>query len=151
MEPLAIAGYLLLSTAAIEGILVGTLGGAIAWRIRAGLLWVLPLVAGGYLAGAAVLASYSPAAAAVFGLPPLVLTFLITWLTADYLRANAGLRPVWASLAAICCALIAGAAWGFLFRIDVWVPVACAMAADVCLILFVVFLTRRRKLLRQAG
>lgn len=149
MEPFAIAGYLLIATAALDGVIVGTFAGAIAWAVRRSPIWVGLLVAGGYLAATVFLASYSLAAAAVFGIPPLVLTFLTSWLAAYYLESRAGLRPIWATLVAFCCALITGLVWGLLFRLSVWAPVTFAAAADVFLILFLLFLTRRRKPVRQ--
>jgi hypothetical protein len=145
MEPLAIAGYLLVATAVVDAVIVGAFAGAIGRAVSGSLLWVGLLVAGGYLAGTVLLASYSLAAAAVFGLPPLVLTFLISWLTACCLEARARLRRIWTTLVAICCALTAGLMCGLLFRLGMWAPVIFAVAADGFLIIFLVFLTRRRK------
>lgn len=103
------------------------------------------LVAGGHLAATGFLASYSLKAAALFGIPALVLTLLISWLAARYLEVRAQWRSVWAVLAAICCALIAGFLCGFLFRLSMWAPAVFAATTDVVLILFLLLVSRRRK------
>ena len=61
------------------------------------------------------------------------------------LEVRAKWRPMWAVLAAICCALIAGFMCGFLFRLSIWAPPAFTATTDVVLILFLLFLSRRRK------
>ena len=137
MEPLAIAAYVWIASAALVGAMVGAFAGAIAWAVKGDPLWVGLLSAGGYLAGSDLLASYSLKMATVFGLPLLVLTFLISWLVARSLETLAKWRLIWATLAAMGCGLIAGFSWGFLFRLDIWAPVAFAVPADVLLILFV--------------
>ena len=145
MGPVAAAGYLLLTSAFLDAVVVGAFAGAIAWAVKRNLLWVGPLVAGGHLAATGFLASYSLKAAALFGIPALVLTLLISWLAACYLEVRAKWRSVWTVLAAICCALIAGFLCGFLFRLSMWAPAVFAAATDFVLILFLMFLSRRRK------
>jgi len=49
MEPLAAAGYLLIASAALDGIMVGALGGAIAWAVKGRRRWIGLLVAGIYV------------------------------------------------------------------------------------------------------
>ena len=107
MEPLAAAGYLLIASAALDGIIVGALGGAISWAVKGRRLWIGVLVAGIYVA-MVLRASYSLKTGAVFGIPLSVLTFLISWLTASYLQARTRLKTIWATPLATCCALIAG-------------------------------------------
>jgi hypothetical protein len=145
MGPVAAAGYLLLTSAFLDAVIVGAFAGAIAWAVKRNLLWVGPLLAGGHLAATGLLASYSLKAAALFGIPALVLTLLISWLAAGYLEVRAKWRPMWAVLAAICCGLIAGFTCRFLFRLSMWAPPAFAATTDVVLILFLLFLSRRRK------
>jgi len=145
MEPLAAAGYLLIASAALDGIMVGALGGAIAWAVKGRRRWIGLLVAGIYVT-IVLRASYSLKTGAVFGIPLLVLTFLISWLTASYLQARTRLKSIWSTPLAICCASIAGVAWAFLFRLGMWAPGTFAAVADVFLILF---LFLRPKLIRQ--
>lgn len=145
MGPVAAAGYLLLTSAFLDAVFVGAFAGAIAWAVKRNLLWIGPVVAAGHHAATGLLASYSLKAAGLFGIPALVLTLLISWLAACYLEVRAKWRPMWAVLAAICCALIAGFMCGFLFRLSIWAPPAFAATTDVVLILFLLFLSRRRK------
>ena len=84
-----------------------------------------------------LLGSYSLTGAAVFGIPPLILALLTCWLTARSLEARARLRRIWASLVGLGCALFLGFLCLLLFRVSFWAPVSVALAADVCLILFI--------------
>src|SRR5688572_7420807 len=47
MEPLAIAGYVSVVSNAVLGVILGALGGAIAWALQRDVLWVALLAAGG--------------------------------------------------------------------------------------------------------
>lgn len=145
MGPVAAAGYLALTSAFLDAVMVGAFAGAIAWAVKRNPLWLGLLLAGGHLAATGVLASYSLKAATLFGIPALALSFLIAWLTACYLEVRAKWRRMWVIPAAICWALIAGVLCGFLFRLGLWAPPIFAVAADVILVLVLLFLTRRRK------
>jgi peptidoglycan/LPS O-acetylase OafA/YrhL len=149
MEPLAAVGYsyIFIASVFLKGLTVGALGGALAWAVRRSPLWVLVLVSGCYLAGTEFLGSFNLKTAALFGMPALVLTFLISWLAAYYLGTRRRWRRIGASLAAICFALMVGVAWGFLFRISIWAPVVCAIVADAIVLLAI--LTSRGLKLRS--
>lgn len=142
MEPLAAAGYVTVVSNALLAVILGAFGGAVAWQVKRSLLWVALLAAGGYLAATVLLGSSRLMAAAVVGIPPLILTLLACWLTARYLETRARLRRIWATLVALVCALLLGFLWLLLFRLSFRVPVSLALAADVGLI---VLLYRTRK------
>lgn len=132
MEPLAVAGYVMVASAAVLAVMLGALAGAIAWAVKGNVFWAGVLAAGAYFAVAVLLESHRPVAAAIVGMPPLMLTLLSSWLAASYLQAR--LRRPWAAAAALGCALLLGFIWGFLFRIGLWTAVSVALAADACLI-----------------
>jgi hypothetical protein len=146
MEPLGVAGYVMVAAAAVLAVILGALGGAIAWALKRSLLWVALLVAGGYFAAEVLLGSSSVAPAAVIGIPPLILTLLTSWLTARYLQVRASFRRIPATLVGLGSALLLGFLWGFLFRLGLWAPVSVALAADACLI---VLFYRSRKVIAQ--
>ena len=79
MGPVAAAGYLLLTSAFLDAVIVGAFAGAIAWAVKRNLLWVGPLFAGGHLAATGLQASYTHKAAALYGIPALDLTLLNSW------------------------------------------------------------------------
>lgn len=134
MEPLAVAGYTMVASAAVLAAILGAAAGAIAWLLNARLLLLTVLAAGAYFAERVLLGSASFWSSAVIGMPPLILTLLISWLAARYLAARRQLRRIPAALAGLGCALLLGFLWGFLFRLGLWVPVWVALAADVCLV-----------------
>jgi hypothetical protein len=142
MEPVAVAGYVTVAANAVLAIILGALAGAIAWAVNRSLLWVGLSAAGIYLAGTVLLGSSRLAAAAVVGMPPLLLTLLISWLTARYLEARASVKRIWATPVALCGALLLGFLWLLLFRLGFRTPVLVALAADVGLI---VLLFRARR------
>lgn len=146
MEPVAVAGYVMVAAAAVLAGMVGAFGGAIAWAVNGSLLWGGLLATGGYLAATVLLGSARLGPAAVVGIPPLILTLLTSWLIASYLEARTRLRHIWATVVALGCALLLGFLWGFLFRLGLWTPVSVALAADVCLGLL---LYRSRKAVGQ--
>lgn len=143
MEPLVAYGYLLITTAALDGIFVGTVGGALAWVGKGRRLWILLLVALAYLV-TVLRADYSPKAGVVFGLPLLVLTFLISWLAASCIQAGTTLKWFWVAPLAACCSLVVAIAWMFLMRIDLRVPATAAAVADLLLIAVLLLRARSR-------
>ena len=107
MAPVAAAAYVLIAAFAVSAVLLGAFGGAAAWAVRGSPVWGGLLVTGGLLA-TALLGSYRLTSAAVIGMPPLILTYLTSWLTARALEQRAGVRHVWATVAGLVCALLAG-------------------------------------------
>lgn len=88
MGPVGTAGYVLVAALAVEAVFFGAVGGAVAWAVRAGLLWL--------------------EAAVVIGMPALVPTFLAAWSTARYLEIRKRWRRPWATLVALVGAMIVG-------------------------------------------
>lgn len=134
MGPLAAAGYVSVVSNAVLAIIVGASAGAIAWAVNRSVLWVGLLAAAGYVAETVLLGSSRLAAAAIVGMPPLILTLLVSWLTACFLETRVHLRRLWATLMAVGCALLVGFLWLFLFRVSFRVPLLVALAADIGLI-----------------
>jgi hypothetical protein len=118
----------------VMAVMVGAVGGAIAWAVGAGLLWGGILTVGAFLAATVLVESYSLKAATLLGLPLLVLAFLIAWLTARYLEARAKFRRIAAALLALGAALVVGFLCLLLGRIELLAPVWVAASADGCLI-----------------
>ena len=124
----------MVAAAAVLAVIVGAAAGAIAWLLNARLLLLALVAAGVYFVDRVLLGSANLWSAAVIGMPPLILTVLVSWLTARYLGARWQLRRIPAALAGLGCALLLGFLWGFLFRLGLWLPVWIALAADVCLV-----------------
>jgi hypothetical protein len=78
----------------------------------------------------------------------LVLTLLISWLTACFLETRVRLRRLWATLLAVGCAVLVGFLWLFLFRVSFRIPLLVALAADIGLI---VLLYRTRSGVEHLG
>lgn len=134
MEPLAVAGYVAIAAAAVFALILGAVAGAIAWVLKGRLLLLGLLAASVYFAEQVFLGSSRVLSSAIIGMPPLILALLVSWLTAYYLDARWKLRRIPAALSALGCALVVGFGWGFLFRLDLWVPIWVAVVADLCLI-----------------
>jgi len=145
MAPIAAGFVVLILTAALMGVVVGAIGGAVAWRFRANLVlgavatwcaFLLLLVADSY-------DLHWLRAKLTWGTPPLTLTFLMASALARELEARTALRRAWIGLAAFGIALSLGLLYLRLFRLDLWTPLPLALGADVALILL---LTRARML-----
>jgi hypothetical protein len=144
MAPIAAGFVILIVTAALMGVVVGAIGGAVAWRFRS------HLVLGAVLTWCAfvllLLADYPEGwhwlrAKLTWGTPPLTLTFLIATASARELEARTALPRAWITLAAAGLALSLGFLYLRLFRLDLWTPLPVALGGDVALILL---LTRSR-------
>ena len=141
MEPLAAAGYVLVGVALFAATLVGAVAGAIAWALKAPLVWIAPLAVAAYLAAARPLLSIRVGAALQLGTPLLILTLLASWLIAQLLEQRARWRSMWAALAAFAGAMMIGFVSARLFRVNV---TYVALVADVFLVPYVWFVARRR-------
>ena len=129
-------------------IVVGAFGGAGLWGLRGSLVWGAFLAPAGFLLATVLLGPYNVKSAAGFGLPVMFLTFLISWLIARYAETRGGLRRTWATLVGICGGLASGFLSLSLFRLDFVALVSAASLADVCLILFIVWMHRTRNAAR---
>jgi hypothetical protein len=78
----------MVASAAVLAVMLGALAGAIAWAVKGNVFWAGVLAAGAYFAVAVLLESHRPVAAAIVGMPPLMLTLLSSWLAASYLQAR---------------------------------------------------------------
>lgn len=140
MEPLAVAAIASIAGAAVLAIIIGAVSGAVAWRVRHGLVLGGLLSIGAYLLVLAIDGGlHWLRGTAVFGGPPFVLTFLISYLAARYLTARANLRPLWATVAALASALVIGCLYLLWFRFGLlrsspWEPIWIAVGADACLL-----------------
>ncbi|MGH7701913.1 MAG: hypothetical protein ACREMO_02385 [Gemmatimonadales bacterium] len=137
MEPLAGVFILTIVTAALTGVVVGAIGGAVVWRVRSNLALGGLLTAGAYLLVQALDGDALGLLRARFtwGLPAAILAFLVASVSARWIAARTTLRPTWITLAAFGLALGLGFLYLFLFRVSPWAPRRGAVAADVCLIL----------------
>ena len=142
MEPLALAGYLAIASAALLAVLLGAIGGALAWAVKSwvkgSLLWCGLMAAAGYLVAKTVLGSGRLWPAISIGIPFLMLSLLTSWLSARHLETRARWRRPWAALAALGIGLLLGYLWGFQFRLGLWVPIRTALVADAGLILWLI-------------
>ena len=147
MEVIAAGARVMVATAATAAVIVGAIGGAIVWRGGNRLtLGGLSAVAVYFLAATDFLGFAFLTLAVIFGIPILVLSFLISYLTARHLKSRTSLRLMWATLAAVGSALTVGFLYLLLFRLSLWAPVWIALGADACLILLAI---RSRKLVPQ--
>lgn len=124
----------MMAGAAVLALLLGAIAGSLARAIRRGFAWMALLAAAAYFATTVLTQSFSLVGAAAFGVAPLVLTFLASWLTAGYLETRMKLRRLWAALAAFGAAVAAGSLWLLSFRLGVWAGIGLVLAADMLLI-----------------
>ena len=127
-----IAGVILLA------VLVGAVGGAINGRLKGELSLGAILVMGTYLLAVTSLESWSSWKLSLFGMLPLILTFVVGSVTTQVLEARCGLRPAFATPAALGSALLVGFVYLMLIRLR-WLALAdlstawIALAALSCL------------------
>ena len=133
VEPVAAAGYVIIAAHAVLGVLLGALAGAIVSALGRGLVWT-GVAAGAIYLGEALLHSTRLFAAALIGLPPLILTLLTCWIVARRLQARLKWRRLWAVPAACAAALVVGFLWMLLFRHSVQLPITVAIVADLGLV-----------------
>lgn len=128
----SIAGMVFISTFA--GVVVGT----VFWRN--GMRWGLLCIAG-YLALAPSLYEANLRGSTLLNGPPVLLTFLVTHLTARALYAR-GKRLLNATVAAAALGVLTGFAYMIMFRFLVWegpmMSAWIALAADACLIVIAI-------------
>jgi hypothetical protein len=141
MEPIAVAAVVAIAAAMVASLVAGAVIGAVVWRLKYGLalgglcVGLYLLVAPGRLVAAFLSTAWVSA-------PPLVMTFLTSYLTARHLSVRTKWRPAWATVAALAGALALGALYmslsGILFRRGLWDPAWIAIGADLSLALLVI-------------
>jgi len=122
MAPL-LGGVAIVAGAIIVAVLVGAAGGAINGRLKGELSLGAILVVGTYFLVVISLESWSSWKVTLFGMLPLILSFLVGSLTTQFLETRFGLRPVFATLAALGSALLVGFLYLTLIRFGWWVLV----------------------------
>jgi hypothetical protein len=140
MEPIAVGFMILIGTAALIGVVVGAIGGAVTWRVGGnlalgGLLTACALV--GVLIAEGEGSMTWLRAKLTWGAPSMALTFLLAWLSARWLQARTTLGPNWTALAAFGIALSLGLLSLKLFGISPRTPLLAGLGACVCLILLI--------------
>ena len=131
----------------VVAVLVGATGGAINGRIRGELSLGVILTAGTYFLAVIILESWSHWKLTLFGLLPLILSFLVGSLTTQFLETRLGLRPVLAALAGLGSALLAGFLYLLPPRFGWWNlvdPNTAWMA--LALLSYLIFLSIQRKM-----
>ena len=151
MAPIGYGFLVLIFTAALVGVVMGAIAGAVVWRSRCNLA-LGGLVTACVLPLALVAEAYGSVswlrAKLIWGAPSATLTFLMCSIAARWLEARTAFRPLWIALAAGGLALGAGLlylAWlehRLLSSPGAWGALGPALAADIVL-LVVLVLTRR--------
>ena len=108
MAPIGAAGYVFVAALLVTAALVGILVGTIAWALRIRFLWGGLAAVVGFLVQTTLLGPYRFEPAAAHGLPLVMLTFSTSWLTGRFLEVRARWRHGWATLAAFGCAVLVG-------------------------------------------
>ena len=108
MEPLAIAGYMVLASTAVSGAMAGALGGAAAWGLRIHFLWGAALAVAMHLAVCVLDIHIKLSGAALFGGLPLAASLATSWLVARQLET----RMKWHHVLVSLTGLLAGFAVG---------------------------------------
>jgi hypothetical protein len=152
MAPVGYGFLILIFTAALVGVVVGAIAGAVVWRFRCNLALgglvtacLLPLM----LVAEAYGSVYWLRAKVTWGAPSTALTFLISTIAARWLDAHTALRPMWIALAACGLALSVGFLYLAWFKYLLLSshgprePLLPALAADIVLLLVVLLLSRR--------
>jgi len=141
MEAVANGVVILVTIVAMIAIIVGALGGTIVWRIKRGRALGIFSVMGAYFLVAAIFLGFSwltAGMAVILGLPSLILTFLISFLTAHYLETRANQHPIWFTLVTLGSALIAGFLFLLLLRFSFQSFIWITLGADAYLILLAI-------------
>lgn len=108
MAPVAYGVLALIAGVMVVAVLVGAAGGVINGRLKGELSLGATLAAGAYVLVVTSLESGSSWKIALFGMLPLILSFLVGSIATRFLETRFGLRPLLASLGALGCALLAG-------------------------------------------
>jgi hypothetical protein len=141
MEPIAVGFMIMIGAAALTGVVIGAIGGAVTWRLGAN------LALGGLLTACGLLLVFVAdewgnlvwlRAKFTWGAPSMALTFLLASLSARWLQARTSLRRAWTALAAFGFALILGLLNLKLLGLSLRAPLLAALEAGVCLIILLI-------------
>jgi hypothetical protein len=136
----------LIGGAMAVAVFVGAAGGAINGRLKGELPLGAIVVAGAYVLLVATLESWSDWKLALFGMLPLMLSFLAGSLSGRFLETRLGVRPRFAMVVSFGGALLVGFAYLMLVRLgwDALMEPGTAWIALAILSLLVVWSVQRR-------
>ena len=139
MAPIGYGVLALIGGAMVFAVLVGAIAGAINGRLKGDLFLGAVLTAGAYVLLFIALESWAAWKITVFGMFPLMLSFVVGSLTGRFLEWRVGLRPLFAVPAAFAGALLVGLSYLLLHRFG-WLTLDpntawIAMAALACLMI----------------
>ena len=135
------------ATAAMAALILGAMTGAVVWRLKSSLfLGGLLSLAIFVLAATVFLGFRSLTVAVIYGIPALIMTFLISHLAANAWNVRLNMRALWATLAGIGTALVAALLYLLMLRFSALAAVWVALGADACLIPLAM---RNRKVVSQ--
>jgi hypothetical protein len=135
MAPVAYGALVFVAGTMVISLLSGVIVGSAMWGFKRGLAWgILCVVA--YLLVASVVFEVRTSAFTSLNGPPMLMTFLGSYLTGRWIRAR-NQSVLWVTVAALGGGLVLGALYLFLckllFGISLWGPVWVALIADTCL------------------
>ena len=147
MAPVAYGMLVTIAGVIVLAILVGAAGGAVNGRLKGDLSLGAIVVVGAYAVAVRVLASSWKLG--VFGMLPLMLTFVVGSVTGTVLATRYGLRQVLAIPAALCSALLAGLLYMMLIKLR-WLALtelgtAWVALATLCFLLLLSLQKRLRE------
>jgi hypothetical protein len=139
MAPIAYGVLALIGGAMVLAVLVGAAGGPIYGRLKGDLFLGAILGTGAYVLLFLLLESISAWKITLFGMFPLMLTFVSGSLAGRFMEARFGVRPLCAAPAALASALLVGFSYLFLHRFG-WLTLDpntawIALAALLCLMI----------------
>ena len=146
MEPIAAGFMFSIAAAAFLGVVVGAIGGAVIWRLRKNIFLGGLLTAGAYVL---LLIAENEGrrlwirGELAWGIPALVVSFLLSSLLARLLSTHTRLSPTWTSVATLGLTWVLGFLYLFLFRVSLTAPREVALWADTCLLLLLVVQSRK--------
>jgi hypothetical protein len=150
MAPIAYGILSLIGGAMVLAVLVGAAGGAIYGRLRGDLFLGAILVAVAYVLLFLLVESVSAWKITLFGMFPLMLSFLVGSLTGRFLDTRLGLRPLLAGPAAFFGALLVGFSYLLMHRFG-WLTLNPATAWIALAMVLGLMILSIRKRMRTAG
>ena len=147
MEPIAVGFMVLVGTAGLIGAVGGAIGGAVTWRLGAGLVLGALLTVAALLLVLVAEGSGSLVwlrAKLAWGVPAMAFTFLLASLSARWLESRSRLPRTGTAVAAFAVALSLGFLSLRLFGLNRRTPILTALAAGACLGVLAIYDRSRR-------
>ena len=149
MAPIAYGVLALIGGAMVVAVLVGAAGGAINGRLKGDLFLGAILVAATYVLLFIAVESFASWKITLFGMFPLILTFVVGSMAGRFLETRFGLRPLFAIPAAFAGALLVGFSYLLMHRIG-WLTLDPATAWIALVMLSCLMILSIRKRVRTA-